>query len=505
MKKDIFISKFNMKNYSNGLEKSLSKKPFSVSTKNLLSDMLYKIENAYEDYRDVKIEVKPKSAILEELINIIENDCKEVEIIKEKTSSSNREEGKITTFLNAKRMLYELYQIKQKKFRIESKYDIIKKSLESTLNQGYSMNGNEIIRDFGGWAWNVQEDEIEDKINNFLYQTMLLLVGNNFLCEWQNNEVEDYIIKLIEVLEKKYKTEKADKILRTILQISIINYTNKNPEERKRLIEIEKDLTNEYKYVNDKQEYLKEISEKKKNINKQICTIDEIISNDRQLKQEFIRRNELLSSSERIFSLSNFVEILQGEKAGLMKKLNECNRKMEPLNFMKMKLEIENKLQILNEIDLSKNSKTIYKSKIEELIKLVCETFKIQVDNFIEKEEITEVIYKIRYYKSIPIMNNKKVQDLHDFRDLEKYVITIACKEKVLNIISKNIQENYEIIKNIFKTDIIKLEKIYIVISKIEHIYTLEIFEEENKNASLKLDKVEELNINENKRTKLFI
>ena len=129
----------------------------------------------------------------------------------------------------------------------------------------------------------------------------------------------------------------------------------------------------------------------------------------------------------------------------------------------------------------------------------------MQVDSFVEKEEITEIIYKIRYYKSIPIANNQKVQNLHDFSDLEKYVITIACKEKVLNIISKNIQENYEIIKNIFKTDIIKLEKIYIIISKIEHIYTLEIFEEENKSASVKLDKVEELNINENKRIKLFI
>ena len=74
--------------------------------------------------------------------------------------------------------------------------------------------------------------------------------------------------------------------------------------------------------TNNTHEYLKEISEKKKNINKQICTIDEIISNDRQLKQEFIRRNERLSSSERIFSLSNFVEILQAEKSGLIEKWN---------------------------------------------------------------------------------------------------------------------------------------------------------------------------------------
>ena len=54
--------------------------------------MLYKIENSYEDYKDVKNEVKSKSAILEEIIKIIENDCEKIEIVKEKTSESDRKE-----------------------------------------------------------------------------------------------------------------------------------------------------------------------------------------------------------------------------------------------------------------------------------------------------------------------------------------------------------------------------------------------------------------------------
>ena len=64
LKKDKIISKFNMKNYSNELERVLAKKTFSSSTKNLLSDMLYKIENSYEDYKDVKVEVNPKNKML---------------------------------------------------------------------------------------------------------------------------------------------------------------------------------------------------------------------------------------------------------------------------------------------------------------------------------------------------------------------------------------------------------------------------------------------------------
>ena len=50
--------------------------------------------------------MKSKSAILEEIIKIIENDCEKIEIVKEKTSESDRKEGKITTFLNAQKMLY---------------------------------------------------------------------------------------------------------------------------------------------------------------------------------------------------------------------------------------------------------------------------------------------------------------------------------------------------------------------------------------------------------------
>ena len=70
MKKEKIISKFNIKNYSNELEKILAKKNFTASTKNLLSDMLYKIENAYEDYKNIKVDVKSKSEIIEEIIEI---------------------------------------------------------------------------------------------------------------------------------------------------------------------------------------------------------------------------------------------------------------------------------------------------------------------------------------------------------------------------------------------------------------------------------------------------
>lgn len=507
MKKENIISKFNMKNYSNTLEKLLTQKPFSASTKNLLSDMLYKIENSYEDFKTVKIDVKTKPEILEEIIEIIDQDCHEIEVIKERTSSSNREKGKITTFLNTKRMLYEIYQIRKKQFSINEEYDIVKKSLEYTLNQGYSINESEIIRDFDGWSWSIQDDEIEDITNNFLYQSLIMLVGNEFLNEWQNfSETEDFLVKLVEKLEEKYKTERAEQIVKLICQIAMLNYVEHDLKEKERLINIEKELAIEYEAVNDKKEYLKNVSETKMGIHKKICTIDETISNDRLLKEEFIRRNQVLTSEERIFSLSDFVEVLQIEKAELMKKLNKCNKKMEPLNFVKMKLELENRLTILSEIKLAEAHKAIFKEKIKELIRLVCDCFKIECCNTIERNDIINIIYKIRYYKMIPVFKEKEVQELVDFSQLENYVITTACKMKVLNIISLEIRENYEVINSILETEIINLEKIYIkLIKKSECETLLEVYDEENKDTTLGFQEIRDLNIAENKRVKLFV
>lgn len=54
MEKEKLISKLNIKDYNNQLERILSKKNYSAETKNLLLNMLYKIETSYEDYNKVK-------------------------------------------------------------------------------------------------------------------------------------------------------------------------------------------------------------------------------------------------------------------------------------------------------------------------------------------------------------------------------------------------------------------------------------------------------------------
>lgn len=505
MEKEKFISKLNIKDYNNQLEKILSKKTFSENTKNLLLSMLYKIENAYDDYNIVNRDTKTKKEILEEILEIIENDCDTIEIIKTKESKSILEEKKIITYLNARKMLYEIYQIKHNRFEVPDEYEIVKPALEDTLNKGYSIFSNEIIRDFDGWSWHITVEEIENLTINLLYQTIKILVGHEFLDSWQKSKNIDYIVKLIDELERKYKTDLAEKLFKTITQLSILSFIENNEEERKRLLKIQEELQKEFNELDDKTAYITSLGEKKKKIVEEINKIDKTINNDRKLKKEFIARNEILDMNHRIFSLSDFVEVLEKEREELIKKLNIYSKKMEPLNFIKTKTEIETKLTLIKEIDLLKQDKKTYNQKVKELLGLVYEAIRIQINNIEEKETLINLIYKMRYYSLIYVTENEQVYNIVDVNPFQKLVITKACKLKIITIFSKNIKENYEIIKNILQTDIIELEKIYFKFIQKENKIILEIYDEDNIYKTLEFSTIEELNVKLNKKIKVFI
>ena len=85
MEKVKLIDKF--KDYSKELEKVLTNKPYSKDVKNLLLNMFYKIENSYDDYKKIKIEVPIKKDFLQEIINIVYKDCKYIEFTEIKSNT----------------------------------------------------------------------------------------------------------------------------------------------------------------------------------------------------------------------------------------------------------------------------------------------------------------------------------------------------------------------------------------------------------------------------------
>jgi len=504
LEKEKFISKLNIKDYNNQLEKILSKKPFTEDTKNLLLNMLYKIENAYSDYSLVNKEVKSKKETLEEILDIISNDCEEIDIIREKQSKVDIQNKKITTYLNTKKMLYEIYQISASKFKVLDKYEIEKNALEMALNQGYSISMSEMIRDFDGWSWNIAFEEIENLKSNLIYKTLKILVGYEFLENLKRNEENDVMEILINRLTEMYGQEFAEEILKLIVQISIINIINENSEEKERLINIQNELEQELLEMENMEEYIAKIEKKKKDLKSKIKKIEKKLDDDKLLKEEFIARNQVLDMNNRIFSLSDLSEILEKEKENLKKQIDEYTNKQEPMKFLKAKSDLEKKFNLLKEIELQNTTEKIYNTKVKELLKRIIKTIKIQNEKAEEKEEQIKLIYIVRYFSLIYVKKNKQVKDIIDTNQIQRIAITKACNQKIINIFSKDVKENYEIIKNIFNTDIIELEKVFLKFIKQKDNILLEIYDEENKYKTIEFEDIKELNVKLNKKIKVF-
>ena len=151
-KKEDLFSKLNIKDYNNKLEGILDKKSFTSSTKNILLNVLYKMETSYDDYKKVKVRVNTKKELLESIIKTIKNNCKEIEIVKPKISGEtklkdkkyviDKSKGKIISYLNEKNVYYALNELANNRFVIDDNYYILKESMEQLLNKGYILDKN---------------------------------------------------------------------------------------------------------------------------------------------------------------------------------------------------------------------------------------------------------------------------------------------------------------------------------------------------------------------------
>ena len=157
-KREDLFSKLNIKDYNNQLEKILENKSFSEGTKNILLNILYKIETSYEDYKKVKVYVVQKKDLLEETIDIIEKKCNEIEIVKPRIDGNtklgdkkiiiDKEKKKIIAYPNEKEVFFGLNCLNDDKFKLNNDFDILKGPLEKLINEGYVIEKEEIIRDF---------------------------------------------------------------------------------------------------------------------------------------------------------------------------------------------------------------------------------------------------------------------------------------------------------------------------------------------------------------------
>lgn len=278
------------------------------------------------------------------------------------------------------------------------------------------------------------------------------------------------------------------------MQISIIKLIELNPEEKQKITEAKDKLEEKLISINDKKQYLENITEEKKKCLKEIEKIDKYINDDLLLKKEYIKQNEVLPQEERVFSLSDFSEKIENRRIYLQKKIEELTEKMKPIIYVKEKAKIEKEYDFINEI-YSKNLNVEF--FISEFIKLLIKTLGIQIDKIALKKDFIEEICILRYLNFSIKEEYKKQLD-----KLQKKIITQGCNLKFLTIFSQDVTENYSIYKNIFETKIIDLESTYIEISKDN---TVKIYDENSLEKEEKYNKFKDIIIKYNKRIKIFL
>ncbi len=278
------IEKLIKKDKNEQLESVLEKKNIDETTKNLLQGILYKIEISYKDYKKAKVTQQSEKQYVQEIIENIQNKCSEVKTVKfsEKIEDGNIKKAleskklyidaeKIISYPIEEKILYAIVKKASKRKIVNNKYGELTMPLSNLINTGASIEKVEVLRDFNGWSWTTVKKEIESIKANLLYQTLQILLGEEFLKGWQKDVdgIIDYYQRLEENITKEYGTKSAEELKKIINKIAIINEAEENEEYKEELAQKLKKIKEKEKKFENVQQYVQEITEDKKIMTKE--------------------------------------------------------------------------------------------------------------------------------------------------------------------------------------------------------------------------------------------
>lgn len=516
MKKGLF-SKF--KDYNYILDKILEEKNFSEDSTNLLLNMIYKIEVSYKDYAQIKGIFQKQNEFIDEIIDIISKNCnqlflidpkkEEVRMLKEKNvlALTDEREKRIYAYPTEQAILYGLIDIRPKYFYIPRKYYFFKQEFQNILVQGTILNKTEVIRNFNGWSWNFAEDANIDHTSNMIYQMIRILIDEDFLNDWENDTSPkiDYINEMKKELVEYYGEENSKRFYLSLARLIVAKSVTKNRSKvRDEFVRI----VNAYENMKNKNEYIYKISSERKKIIAEIEKKDMILNNKELMMAEFEKRNSKLSDDRKILNISVLVDILQKEKNDCFRRMEQLNELVRPLNYANLKSELSEKIRIMSVVDENKNIRDYKIAFLKDAIK--CLSYNIE--KMSSKEEIIDIIYKIRYFRKIRVTEEEKVEDIpqlfNDISQILKYTITKGCKEKVFNIFCKNIEYNYQIIDVALNTAISNYEDIDIALKIEDGFLRVTVYDNEviDKQEELRFTLTsKDLSIRQNKLVPMYV
>lgn len=462
MPKEKIFSKLKDKDYNNLLEQILEKKDFSSTGKNLILSILYKMETNYNDYKMVKRDVSDKEEVLNGFINIVNEYCKSLIIIKPESNRSNIlnninanyvanvEKKELEVFQNEKFIMEGLYSLYNNPNLLNKKYGILKDAITEIFINGNSSNYVELLRDFNGFAWYISSNEFEDIYSNLIFQNIRIIAGNELIKEWINNkdDKKDYLLKLKQELNRRYEKDFAEKLFKQIIITILKIYIERYPKRAN-------ELENNSERISKNN--IEEITKEKKELLKRVEYLDRCINDSEELRKELLKKNSIESKEE-------LKKDLIKERENCIKRIMEYNKKLDPRQLIKqIKNNKSNTVSTFNYTEILENKGTAL-DEIIKLQKMFLKGYKILADKLSGKKEVLELLYEFRYYNLIPISKEELLKDNKELKEeiesIREFLIEKAMNEKLINSVNSNEYINKEILKSIFSLKIIKLENV---------------------------------------------
>ena len=192
-------------------------------------------------------------------------------------------------------LLYAIYEIDDRQIYVDEKYSILRIALSELLNKGENINNLEVLRDFNGWNWNTNPQELQSITINLVYQNLIDLLGIEFLEKWiHTKKVTDYFGLAKEKIQTEFGVKNEEELFYWIGRLALITCTKTNQRERQYLLEEKKDRQEELLRLTYKKELLEEVMNKNKQARAEIREIDTILNDKERLSEEFIKINDKL-------------------------------------------------------------------------------------------------------------------------------------------------------------------------------------------------------------------
>ena len=150
----------------------------------------------------------------------------------------NRTHGIILSVNREEVLLEAIFALNEMEINVDDRiYPFLKVPLNGFLHEGYRMNLIEVLRDFNGWSWNPMPKLMTNINFNILYQTLLLLLGNNFMESWQfqlqlDGKNTNWLFEARKTIAKKYGIVASQNLFSCFQDAVIGIYANEDTEFR---------------------------------------------------------------------------------------------------------------------------------------------------------------------------------------------------------------------------------------------------------------------------------